>query len=82
MDTKTGSLDQFNLFEKCILYDMGHKKNLDFDQLFFDQLVECINGNKSPTYVSYPQWLALLRARAGLSYNINHGECIPFPVLS
>ncbi|CAI9259831.1 unnamed protein product [Lactuca saligna] len=79
---KTGSLDQLNLFEQRILYAMTCNKRLDFAQIFFDQLVECITGSKKATYVPYPHCLAPILVRNGEGYNANHGVTIPIPVLS
>lgn len=78
----TGSLDQLNLFEKRIMYAMACNKRLYFSQLFFDQLVESIIGNKKLTYFPYPRFLALIMACTGEGYNVNHGVSIPLPVLS
>ncbi|CAH1432076.1 unnamed protein product [Lactuca virosa] len=79
---KIGSLDQLNLIELRILYAIVRHKDLDFAQLFFDHLVECISGNNRPTYLSYPRWIALLFAHAGMGYDINHKASILTPTLS
>lgn len=44
-------------------------------------MVECFTGNKKCDYVPYARWLALLLART-TGYYINHGESMPFPVIS
>lgn len=79
---KTGSLDQLNLFMLRILYAIFRDKDLNFAQLFFDQLVECISGNKRPIYVPCPCWIALILAHGGIGYNINHMVPIPYLILS
>ena len=57
-------------------------KILDFAQLFLDQLVECVTGNKKSEYVSYPYWIGLILARNEDGYNFSHGIIIPSPALS
>lgn len=63
-------------------YGLARDKKLNFIQLFFDQLIECISGKKRPTYVPYPRWLVLFLVHAGMGYNINREESIPIHVLS
>ncbi|CAI9291256.1 unnamed protein product [Lactuca saligna] len=60
---KTRSLDQLNLFEQRILYSIVYNKKLEFAQLFLDQMVNCITGNKKPLNVPYPHWLGLILSR-------------------
>ncbi|CAI9282871.1 unnamed protein product [Lactuca saligna] len=36
---------------------------LFFAQLFLDQVIDCIFGNKTPTYVPYTCWLGLILSR-------------------
>ncbi|CAI9271293.1 unnamed protein product [Lactuca saligna] len=59
----TGSLDQLNIFEKRILYSIVCNKRHDFSQLFLDQLIDCITGNKKPTYVLYTSWIGMILVR-------------------
>ncbi|CAI9276880.1 unnamed protein product [Lactuca saligna] len=61
---------------------MACNKRLDFAQLFFDQLVECITGNKTPSYVLYPHRLVLILACTEKCYNLNHRISINLPALS
>ncbi|CAI9299322.1 unnamed protein product [Lactuca saligna] len=79
---KTHSLYQLNPFEQRIVYVMTCKKGLVVPQLFFDQLVECITGNKRPTYVPYPLRLALIMTPTKEGYNVNHIVSIELPFLS
>lgn len=57
-------------------------KRLDFGQLFLDQLIECVSGNKKSTYVPYPHLLGLIWAHSEEGYNFNLGVIIPIVVLS
>lgn len=79
---KTRSLEQLNLFKQHIVYVMACNKKLDFAQIVFDQMVECFTENKKSADVPYPLWLVLLMACTGTGYNNNHGEYMPFLVLS
>ncbi|CAH1422979.1 unnamed protein product [Lactuca virosa] len=55
---KMRSLDQMNSFEQHILLSVIKNKQLDFNQLIFDQIDEIIKGSKRSTNVPYPWWFA------------------------
>ncbi|CAI9302501.1 unnamed protein product [Lactuca saligna] len=78
---KTGSLDQLNLFEQRILFFIMYNKRLDFAQLFIDQVISYIIGNKKPVNVPYPCWLILILSHKE-GYVEIHGIIIPIPTLS
>ncbi|CAI9289934.1 unnamed protein product [Lactuca saligna] len=54
---------------------------LDYAQLFLDQMIDCIIGNKKPMYVPYPHWHGLILSRKEGFVEI-HEIFIPIPALS
>ncbi|CAI9269110.1 unnamed protein product [Lactuca saligna] len=78
----TSSMVPLILFEQCTVYAMACNKRLNFSRLFFNKMFEFITGNKKPTYVPYPRWLALILAHVGEGYNVNHVISFQIPSLS
>lgn len=58
-----------------------YNKKLDFSQIFLDQVIECISGNKRLVHVPYPRWFGLILSHEE-GYVEIHGIVVPIIDLS